>query len=235
VVVDAGPEPVLMDACLRRLGVRRVPLVVLTHFHADHVDGLSGVLRGREVGVIEVTSLADPPAGAREVRELAGARRVPVRVARPGERVSLGPLAWQVLAAGATPVASDSPPNDASIVLLAETRGIRLLLMGDEETGSQARLADVVRGQHVDVLKVAHHGSAKQDPDLVRGLRPRLAVVSVGLRNDYGHPAPSTLRLMRSAGAMVRRTDTDGDVAVTVDDAGRLHVECRLPAARPTG
>jgi competence protein ComEC len=235
VVVDAGPDPDLMDGCLRRLGVRRVPLVVLTHFHADHVDGLAGVLRGRPVGAIEVTSLAEPLGGVREVEGLATARRVPVRVAVPGERVSLGPLHWRVLASGATPVASDSPPNDASIVMLVETRGLRLLLMGDEETGSQARLADSTAGLRVDVLKVAHHGSAKQDPDLVRALHPRLAVVSVGLHNDYGHPAPSTLRLVRSTGALLRRTDTDGDIAVTVGGDGTMHVQNRLPAVRPTG
>ena len=233
VVVDTGPDPELMDGCLRRLGIRRVPVVVLTHFHADHVDGLAGVLRGRTVGAIEVTSLAEPPGGVQGVRRLAAARDVSVRVAIPGERVSLGPLHWQVLASGATPVESDSPPNDASVVMLVQTSGVRLLLMGDEETGSQTRLADLVRGLHVDVLKVAHHGSAKQDPGLVRGLHPRLAVVSVGLHNDYGHPAPSTLRLMKQAGALVRRTDTDGEVAVTVDDVGQLHVENRLPAVRP--
>ncbi|MEP6816025.1 MAG: ComEC/Rec2 family competence protein, partial [Marmoricola sp.] len=235
VVIDTGPDPGLMDGCLRRLGVRRVTLVVITHFHADHVDGLAGVLRGRKVADIEVTPLADPPSGAQLVRDLAAAGRVPVRVARAGERVSLGPLTWEVLApTGPTPPGSDSPPNDASVVLLVSTRGVRLLLMGDEETGSQARLADLVRGLHVDVLKVAHHGSAKQDPDLARGLHPRLAVISVGLHNDYGHPAPSTLRLMEAAGALVRRTDTDGDVALIVGEGGQLRVENRLPAVLPT-
>ena len=63
VVVDAGPDPRLMDACLSGLGVTRIPLVVLTHFHADHVDGLPGVLHGRQVDAVEVSRLADPPAG----------------------------------------------------------------------------------------------------------------------------------------------------------------------------
>ncbi len=231
VVVDAGPDPDLMDGCLRRLGVRRVPLVVLTHFHADHVDGLAGVLRGRRVGAIEVTGLAEPAGGVSEVRRLAADDGVPVRVAAAGEQASVGGLRWQVIApTGPTPADSESPPNDASVVLLVESRGIRLLLMGDEETGSQERLAEVVGALHVDVLKVAHHGSSKQDPVLLAGLRARLAVISVGRHNDYGHPAPTTLRLLERAGMSVRRTDRDGDVAV-VSDHG-LHVVTRpVPGA----
>jgi len=233
VVVDAGPDPALVDGCLRRLGVRRVPLVVLTHFHADHVAGLAGVLRGRRVGAIEVTGLAQPSGGATDVRRLAARAGVPVRVASPGERARVGPLRWQVVApTGPTPPDSDSPPNDASVVLLVESRGIRLLLMGDEETGSQERLAAQVGSLHVDVLKVAHHGSSRQDPDLVRGLGARLAVVSVGRHNDYGHPAPVTLRLLHDAGMTVRRTDLDGDVAV-VSDHGLRVVTHRLPGPGP--
>src|SRR5204863_2144184 len=69
VVVDAGPDPKPMKRCLDDLGIRRVPLVVLTHFHADHVDGLPGVLDGRQVGAVWVTRLQDPPEGASLVRE----------------------------------------------------------------------------------------------------------------------------------------------------------------------
>ncbi len=228
VVVDAGPDPALMDGCLRRLGVRRVPLVVLTHFHADHVDGLAGVLRGRRVGAIEVTGLAQPAGGVAAVRRLAARDHVPVRVATPGQRAAVGPLRWQVLApSGPTPADSESPPNDASVVLLVESRGVRLLLMGDEETGSQERLAALVGPLHVDVLKVAHHGSARQDPGLLRGLRAGLAVISVGRHNDYGHPAPATLRLLGQAGMTVRRTDRDGDVAVVSDHGLRVVTRAR--------
>ncbi|WP_246097527.1 ComEC/Rec2 family competence protein, partial [Streptomyces botrytidirepellens] len=86
VVVDAGPEPRAVDRCLRTLGVVRIPLLVLTHFHADHVAGLPGVLRGRSVGAIETTGLAEPPGQAAAVRRGAAAARVPVVTAGPGER-----------------------------------------------------------------------------------------------------------------------------------------------------
>jgi competence protein ComEC len=234
VVVDAGPDPALMDRCLHRLGVRAVPVIVLTHFHADHVDGLSGVLRGRPVGRIETSPVADPPAGARLVEEEAARAGVPLRAVEYGETTVVGPLRWQVLG----PVRraypdSDSPPNDASVVLLVEVRGIRLLLMGDEERPSQADLRRATTGLRADVLKVAHHGSSKQDQELVEGLGARLAVISVGVDNDYGHPAPSTLRLLQHAGMLVRRTDLEGDVAVVVDELGRLRSATRMPRVRP--
>jgi competence protein ComEC len=222
-VVDTGPEPSAMDACLRRLGVKRIPLLVLTHFHADHVDGLAGAMRGRTVGGIEVTSLADPPSGAAEVHSLAQRAGVPVRVAAYGETGRLGPLSWRVIGPShEVPSGSDSPPNDASLVLLVQTRGIRILMMGDEEDGSQAQLLRDTGGVRVDVLKVAHHGSARQDPDLVRDTGARLAVISVGVDNDYGHPAPSLLALLHDARMQVERTDRDGDVAVVVDGGLRV-------------
>jgi competence protein ComEC len=222
-VVDAGPDPTAMDRCLSRLGIDRVPLVVLTHFHADHVDGLEGVLHGRRVGAIEVTSLADPMSGVRLVQALAASAGVPVQRAAYGETRRLGPLRWQVVAPSQAPSAdSASPPNDSSIVILLETRGLRILLMGDEEDTSQAQLLRATGGVRADVLKVAHHGSARQDPDLVRGLGARLAVISVGEDNDYGHPAPSLMALLRESRMRVARTDEEGDVAVIVDHGLRV-------------
>ena len=224
VVVDTGPDPVLMDRCLRRLGIHRVPLVVLTHFHDDHAGGLAGVLRGRRVGAVEVTTLDEPAGQVREVRELTAAAHVVVRRVSDGEQVRVGPLRWDVIApAGPPPAGSDSPPNDASIAMLVRTRGVTLLLTGDQETEVQQGDGPALAAlgvDHVDVLKVAHHGSAKQDGDLITGLHPRLAVISVGADNDYGHPAPRTLRLLQRAGAVVRRTDTSGDVAVLVGPDG---------------
>jgi len=213
VVVDAGPEPAAVDRCLRRLGVRSVAVLLLTHLHADHVEGVPGVLRGRRVGEVQVGLLDEPPAELVRVRRWAAAAGVPVTRVRLGDRVRVGPLSWTVLWP-ARVVHAGSEANNASTVLLVRVHGISLLLTGDVEPEAQRVL--LARGGlgRVDVLKVAHHGSAYQDPALLATVRPRVALVSVGQDNDYGHPARATLAALRRAGAVVGRTDRDGTVLV---------------------
>lgn len=224
VLVDAGPDPRLADRCLRDLGITRVPLLLLTHFHADHVRGLTGVLRGRSVGAIQTTSLDEPPEQAAFVRRTAAAAGIPVVRAVPGERRRIGALAWQVLwppggaATAAGPAVGPVPedPNDASVTLLVRAGGLTLLLLGDlEPPAQQALLRSHPTLPRVDVLKVAHHGSAYQDTALLHSARPRFALVSVGRDNPYGHPAARTVEALRSGGAVVLRTDRDGAIAVT--------------------
>ena len=218
VVVDAGPDPEPIDRCLSRLGIQRVAVLLLTHFHDDHVGGLAGVLARREVGVVETTGLAEPAYGAELVARVAAEAGVPVREAAYGETRQLGQLRWQVVAPSMGAVAADA--NDASVVLLAESRGTRLLLLGDQEEPAQQRLLRELGETDVDVVKVAHHGSADQDPALLDAVDPELAVISVGADNDYGHPAPSLLHSLDAVGAEVARTDQAGDVAVVATEAG---------------
>ena len=222
VVVDAGPDPRLADRCLRRLGIDRVPLVVLTHFHADHVDGLPGVLAHRQVGEVDVTRLADPPDGVAAVSAESRAAGLVPQVATYGATRTVGDVTLQVL----WPL-PDSPTqgpgdgstaNEASVVMLVEVAGVRLLLTGDVEPEGQQVLSRLLPGLRVDVLKVPHHGSRYQDLPWLDSLGARLAVVSVGADNDYGHPAATTIEDLAAHGADVLRTDRDGDVVVALHD-----------------
>ena len=237
VVVDTGPDPAVMDRCLDRLGVERVPAVVLTHFHADHVAGLSGVASGRAVGEIDVTGLEEPAAAAASVESWGQGAGVPVRVPQYGEMRRLGDLTWQVIGPSRVP-ASDgsseesSDANNASVTLLVAVRGVRILLPGDMEPEAQRLMSRTIGEFGVDVLKVPHHGSRYQDEAFLSQLGARLAVISVGEGNDYGHPAPETIRLLQDLGMLVQRTDESGDIAVVVGD-GLLRVVTSEGGRRP--
>ncbi|WP_232675934.1 ComEC/Rec2 family competence protein [Nocardioides sp. R-C-SC26] len=222
IVVDTGPTPDLVDACLDRLGIRHVPLVVLTHFHADHVGGLSAVLDDRDVGRIWASPALDPPASADAILAAAEEAGVLVEVPAP-VATTVGEVGLEVLAPRdltPRPGADGGLANDASLALLATVRGVRILLTGDLEPTGQAALAADHPGLQVDVLKVPHHGSRAQDLDWLASLRADLAVVSVGADNDYGHPVPSVLAALTAAGAQVGRTDVDGDLLVLATSDG---------------
>jgi competence protein ComEC len=224
-VVDAGPLPAAVDGCLRRLRVTTVPLVVLSHFHADHVEGLPGVLSGRPVGGVAVGPLAEPPVEAGRVRAWSAAARVPLRSLQPGAAFPVGSAAVQVIAPVHVLHGTDSDPNNDSLVLRVRAGGLTLLLTGDVETPAQQALVAAGLPLRADVLKVPHHGSADQDPAFLAAVHPRVAVVSVGAHNTYGHPAPATLARLAGAGVPTYRTDRDGDVAVVGHGgAAGLHV-----------
>jgi competence protein ComEC len=398
VIVDTGPEPEPVDKCLRRAGVNALDLVVLTHFHADHVGGLKGAVHGRGHPPVVVSPLAEPDDQVRAVRAIAASARLPIVIAAAGMAGALGAgewlLRWRLLpptdrALVTAPVQLDRPVqvrqlvqsersersersgrlvrgglvpgssrasepqgteiNNASVVLFAEVRGLRVMALGDVEpeaqrpllrtilargatapvavtgsvavpdsvgptqlvgttepigvagsvgvrkpvdvagaatrarsaseaqsgsgtgvasgagSASEAGLASggglaseaglasgggsasgagsageaqsasgggsasgvgAVGALHradaldapmapVDVVVVAHHGSARQEPRLYRLLRPRVALIGVGAGNDYGHPAPSALTMLRQLGALSLRTDLQGQLAVS--------------------
>ncbi|MEV7326543.1 ComEC/Rec2 family competence protein [Micromonospora sp. NPDC093244] len=234
VVVDAGPEPVVVDACLRRLGVREVPLLVVSHFHVDHVGGVAGVFRGRRVGAVLAPQSTDPESGSELVRAAAAGGRAALLTTVAGTRHPVGAVDLLVLGPPYPLSGTRSDPNNNSLMLRATVAGVRILLPGDAETEEQhAVLARVGPGQlRADVLKVAHHGSAYQDPGFLDAVRPAVALVPVGAGNTYGHPNAGLLARLGRGGARVLRTDTDGDLAVLRTGSGLGVVRRGVPAGR---
>lgn len=226
IVVDTGPEPVAVDGCLRRLGVDSVPLLVLSHFHVDHIGGLSGVFRGRSVGALLVPAFGEPAEADRSVRAEAEAASVPVVVAAVGWTYARGDDQLRVIGPARRLTGTRSDPNNNSVLIRVVARGVSMLLVGDAETEEQeAALADDDNAQlRVDILKVAHHGSIYQDPDFLDAVHPIVGLVSVGTGNPYGHPNVGLLERLTRTGARVVRTDVDGDLAVVVASNGQLGV-----------
>ncbi len=212
VVVDAGPEPEDIDRCLDDLGLTRVSLLVLTHHHADHVDGVPGILAERVVDAALVSPLDEPAQQAERV--YGWLADVPVSRARAGQRFEVAGVTLTVLWPQRIIRGPESAPNNASVVVLAEVGGVRILLLGDVEISAQVALRTSLAQPGVDVVKVAHHGSRYQDPAIATWSAARIAVMSVGRDNRYGHPAPETMRAWLDAGALVARTDEAGDVAI---------------------
>ena len=187
VIIDTGPEPNLIDQCLKQLSINEIPLLIITHPHADHAGGLIGAVRGRKVGKV----LLD---------------------AKRGEILRVGKLTIEILwPDGAQHNFADyggegSVINNQSIVALITSPDYRLLTTGDAEPDVQ-KLIPVGK---VDYLKVAHHGSKYQDEQFNLRVNPKIAIISVGKGNKYGHPADKTLRLFHT----VYRTDVDGAIAL---------------------
>ena len=226
VVIDTGPDPASVDRCLSDLGVDRVPLVLITHLHADHVDGLPGVLAGRPVGVVQIGPLDDPEQQRADLDEQAEAAGVPVERARLGEQRALGDLRWTVVAPGRAYRGTNSDPNNSSLVLRLTVAGTSVLLTGDIEPEAQRDLLSGDADLSADVLKVPHHGSDHQEPAFLDAVGAAVALTSVGADNTYGHPSADTLDRLAAGGTRSFRTDLNGDIALVHRD-GRLVVVSR--------
>jgi competence protein ComEC len=234
VVVDAGPDPGPVDSCLRRLGVRSVPLLVLSHAHTDHVGGVRGVLTGRTVGGVLTSGDETTSAVGRLVVAEVQRHGIPVLRVGVGSVYRVGDLRLEVIGPVRRFRNTRSDPNNNSLVLRAHTGGMSVLLTGDVEHEAQQAMLDAGVPVRADVLKVPHHGSGFSEPGFLDAVRPRVAVIGVGAGNDYGHPNTAVVARLQRAGARVLRTDVDGDVAVAVAE-GRVTVAVRgrKPAARP--
>jgi competence protein ComEC len=239
VVVDTGPDDTAIGECLDRLDVDRVPLVVLSHLHADHIGGLATVLRDRAVGAVAVGPSRVPAWAWTQVVHETAAARVPLVQLSVGERLRwpglvvdvIGPPAAQSWPAGDDP--SGTVVNNSSLVLRANTSVGRVLLTGDVELAAQADLLASGVDLSADVLKVPHHGSRYSAPSFLDAVHARLAVASVGAGNPYGHPSPLTLNRLAVDGALVLRTDHDGDVAIVRGPTGPAVIRRGDPRAPP--
>lgn len=217
IVVDVGGDPDLINKCLTQLQIKKIPLLLLTHFHADHVVGLPGALAGREVGEIRISPLADPPLTTKFVYKVLVEYKKSATVLAFPDYLKIGEVELFCIWPKAKPDESSNTPNNASVSVVIKSGQVSLLLPGDIEEPAQEAILKLVGDLHSNIVKVPHHGSRNQSTNFARRVNADIAIVSVGKNNEYGHPAPETVFLYESTGARVIRTDQHGSVVISSD------------------
>jgi competence protein ComEC len=232
ILVDAGDmwretdvgERIVVPYLRRRGGT--IATLILSHPHADHIGGAGSVLRKMPVGFVWDGGYAQASTVYEDVLSAARERAVSWRPARPDSAIEIDGVRLTVLAPDSAEIASAEDANAASVVVMAEYRGVRVLLTGDAERDVEARLVRRLgRELRAEILKVGHHGSSTSTtPALLDAVSPTIALISVGAGNRYRHPNPEVLELLEGRGARVLRTDDDGTIVVSIDGSETLYV-----------
>ena len=225
---DTGAR--IVEPFLRARGIGRLDVVALSHPHPDHLNGLFRILQRFQVAALWSSGDDGHNPEYRRLLALAAARAIPAP--RPGGR-PLGE-AWLEPLAPFLDNAIGPPPglsvNDASLVLRISWGRLAALFPGDVEADGEGELAGrPALGQTVaaDLLKVPHHGSRTSSSDeLLDAVRPRLAVMSLGWRNQFHFPAPEVVARYAARGIPTLRTDRDGAITIALGPDGRLEVAC---------
>jgi competence protein ComEC len=211
--IDIGEE--VVSPYLWSRGLKRIDVVVLTHADHDHIDGLYSVLQNFKVGQLWVGRDDSRLAFARLIAE-ARARGIPLVHVDQGEHFLWGPGRADVLwppAGGA----GDSPNNNCVVLRLSDGAA-HFLLTGDIEQPAEEGLIADYQPLESEFLKVPHHGSkTSSSTPFLAAVDPRVAVISVGVANPFGHPAPSVVKRYAQDGVRVLRTDRDGAVTAIAE------------------
>ena len=224
-VVDVGPNGQLMNECLKKLGIGTIDVLMLTHFHADHVEGLELVKNRHKIQKVYLTWVEEPIYEVKRTKQIL--HGIQTSSIKSGETISLGEMKIQCLWPTKIKMHLDSIPNNASLVNLVSIKNASFLLTGDIEPPAQEAIQKLWKIPRVDVVKVPHHGSKFQDQNFPEWTRARLALISVGQENSYGHPSKLTLDLYRDSGMQVLSTDEVGSIAIGISADDSIQVSTK--------
>ncbi len=198
--------------CLQSLGRSKIDLLVVSHYHDDHANGIVQLLRRIDVGEIVLPDVEEDAPLREEILSSARQREIPVRLIREDTRFETkGDRTLSVLA----PMYAGGVSNERGLTVLARVGEADVLITGDMEREGELRLVETVPLPQVEILVVGHHGSATSTtPKLLEAVRPGLALISVGPNNKYGHPDWDTLVRLDGIGSKIYRTDLYGTIEV---------------------
>ncbi|MFA5237587.1 MAG: ComEC/Rec2 family competence protein, partial [Methanoregula sp.] len=199
---------------LRQQGLSSIDVVVATHPHEDHIGGMVAVLDNFAVKQFIDSGTPDTTSTFEKMLTTIDQNNIPFKTVKTGDIISLDPaVSIQVLNPS---VLVTDDYNQNSIVLKMTYGKVTYLFTGDGEEPVEEQYANSVG--HVDILKVAHHGSCTSSSSaFLDAVRPDVSVISVGAHNDYGHPCAATTGRLEQVGSKVYRTDQDGTIIITSD------------------
>jgi beta-lactamase superfamily II metal-dependent hydrolase len=221
ILIDAGEidqgDRVVSD--LRKLGVKKIDLLVATHPHSDHIGGMQKVLTVFPVGKVLDSGIPSSSILYEHFLETVDKKNIPYIVAEQGQTIDLdSSLRILVLSPSKERIGDDINTN--SIVLRISYGTVNLLYTGDATTDAEPAMMKAGYPLDADILKVGHHGSSDAGSTaFLNRVDPEVAIISLGRDNEYGHPHRETLERLNAAGHLVLRTDLEGTVLVTSDGA----------------
>ena len=230
-LIDGGPKgDIIIEKLSKEMPPwdRKIEFIVLTHPHADHLNGLVEVLKRYDVGQIISTDAVHTTPQFFEWLNLIKNKKIPFKLSKDVSSIELGNGAVVTILYPKTSFKDKEIKdlNDASIIMRLEYKGVSFLFTGDAGEKVQEKL--LLSGYsvtHSDFLKVPHHGSKTGlSRDFLEKVSPTISIIEVG-KNSYGHPSATTLKMLKNIGAKVYRTDKDGDVRVMVGADGKWEVK----------
>ncbi|HBV57698.1 MAG TPA: MBL fold metallo-hydrolase [Candidatus Magasanikbacteria bacterium] len=233
ILVDGGPD----DKVLTKLGKylplsqKKIDYMILTHPHADHLDGLVSVLKRYDVGVVYYSGVAHTTYSFLEWLKLIKEKNITMKTIDKPQVLELDSgikldflypnkdlSGIEIKGQEESKFAKINNLNNVSIIFKLIYGRTKFLFTGDAETPVEEELLKDKADLRADVLKVAHHGSHSSTNDkFLKAVQPQMAVISSGLGNDFGHPHLRTLRRLERNSVKIFRTDTDGDVEMASD------------------
>jgi competence protein ComEC len=219
ILIDGGEDQDIIQNKLTSKGVSKIDLLILSHPHADHVGGLISVVKNYRIGLILDSGQPHISSLYRKFLEGIKSKRIAYKLARKGQKFKIGTkLKLEILNPSENFISgTESDLNNNSIVAMFVYGRSKFLFPGDVENEAEGNLLSFGDKLKSDVIKIPHHGSAKNSWQFLKEIKPKVVVISVGRGNSFGHPAESTLNKLKKLNSMIYRTDVSGDINIQTD------------------